>query len=143
MKLPNLKLGLFTEYLILYFLLLCLLFILARIGWYILKIHWIIVLIWRCSEGCIWRWTIRLHVKLLLWFFASVEMKIILKIFTTILGVKSANFNTFYSIYASKLPDWNEMVIVTPKMIENICVLLSVKTWLFVLKLFYWKGRDY
>ena len=58
-------------------------------------------------------------------------MKIILEIFSTILGVKMTKFHTFYSIYASKLPIWTKMMILTPKMVENIfeisCILTAAK----------------
>ena len=66
--------------------------------------------------------------KLLVWFFAGVKMKIILKIFSTILGVKIANFNIFYSIYDSKLPIWTKMVILTPKMVEFLCGIIFILT---------------
>ena len=74
-------------------------------------------------------WPKGVSAKLLVRFFAAVNMKI----FPTIMGVKNTNFYTFYSIYASKLPIWTKMVILTPKMVNIffgiIFFLMAVKIY--------------
>ena len=76
--------------------------------------------LWMMECPDVFMWPKGVSEKLLIWFFAAVKMQIISKILLTIFGVKITNFDSFYSIFDSKLPFLARNWVFDPKIIDNI-----------------------